>query len=306
MQIQIDDLLADVLGNGDRSLQAGLRQQESELLTADPCNHVAGPGEALRHRLRDDGQTMVACRVSVAIVELLEVIDIRRDHRQGLAIAACPAPLLGEFLLKQPSVRNTRQGVAPHHALERMTRFDGRCKALPEVLRVAKHAPHLKRRGKHRSTEDHDHQAHDEVDPIAFGEHPHTDRYHGGQRKTGEGPGNPGQQRDGAGHHATNHECKEHLVGKRLRIEQQDSGASPHDAHRASARHEVAAPDGRVETSCARRGTERASRSVSQRNDDHQKKQPGQQDRCRDAPHNTATRITPLARFTASEIGSCR
>ena len=100
------DVAADDLGVGRRAA----RQQEGELVAADPIATVGAP-EVRADDLADRAKHLVARGVSAPIVRLLEVVDV--DHQQGQrrVLLLGLEDLVVELLLERPVVTEARQPV---------------------------------------------------------------------------------------------------------------------------------------------------------------------------------------------------
>ena len=75
---------------------AGVREQDEELLAAEPAGEVAVPQHGLERRA-DRGQHLVALAVAVLVVDLLEVVQVEHDHgeRCDRAVGLGDHPLEG-------------------------------------------------------------------------------------------------------------------------------------------------------------------------------------------------------------------
>ena len=83
------DEVAELLRQGGRVVDAGLGQEEHELLAAVAADDVGRP-QVGPDRLGDAAQDDVAGGVAVRVVDLLEVVDVDERDRQGPVVAATP------------------------------------------------------------------------------------------------------------------------------------------------------------------------------------------------------------------------
>ena len=102
----VEDAVEQVLSAGTRRL----RQQHDKLLAAiardQICRAQAGAHQGLRH----GPQAGIACRMAIAVVEQLEVVDINHQQRQRVAgpPGAVPFPL--QRLVEAPPVGDVGSG----------------------------------------------------------------------------------------------------------------------------------------------------------------------------------------------------
>ena len=96
---------------GDRSgaLRIGVRQHQRELVTSDSVGPVGGP--RVTEDLGDCLQDRVAVRVSVAVVDELEVVDVQECQRERVSVAHRGRDRRGKLLLESPLVGEVRQPV---------------------------------------------------------------------------------------------------------------------------------------------------------------------------------------------------
>ena len=85
-----EDLSARRLDEGLRRsfgvLQRGLRQDHAELVAAEAPDDV-GLAQPRAQQRRDGAEQFVAGRVPVAVVDVLEVVDVDRQQRRRMAVA---------------------------------------------------------------------------------------------------------------------------------------------------------------------------------------------------------------------------
>ena len=75
---------ADVVGDGERRAQHGVRQDDREFLAAVARGDVLAL-DVLLHRHGDEPQHLVAGEMAAGVVEILEMIDVGHHQRQRLA-----------------------------------------------------------------------------------------------------------------------------------------------------------------------------------------------------------------------------
>jgi hypothetical protein len=92
--------LADI-GSGER---------EHELVAADATAEVTGP-QLGTQRVRQRTQRVVADGVAMRVVDSLEVVNVERDHRDGISRASGPLELLVEALLEGTMVEQAGQRI---------------------------------------------------------------------------------------------------------------------------------------------------------------------------------------------------
>ncbi len=101
---------ADLLGGVLRTPLADFRQQDRELVAAEPrdgARVAQDRRQAQRHLLED----IVADLMAEGVVDLLEPIEIHHQQGEGAAAAARRADPLLEAVLQQQAVRQVREGV---------------------------------------------------------------------------------------------------------------------------------------------------------------------------------------------------
>ena len=96
-------------------------EDRRELVAADP-RHDVGLAHADAQRMGELAQRLVARRVAVAVVELLEPVEVA-DHDVGVdAVARGQCPLVLQRRLERVPVRETRQRVEVRELGERVLR----------------------------------------------------------------------------------------------------------------------------------------------------------------------------------------
>ena len=98
---------ADDLGVG----RGAARQQERELVAADPIAAVSAP-QVRPDDLADRAEHLVACSVAAPIVRLLEIVDVDHEQRQRRVLLLGLEDLVVELLLERPVVAQAGQPVA--------------------------------------------------------------------------------------------------------------------------------------------------------------------------------------------------
>ena len=93
---------------------AGLRQQERELVAADPRQHVLG-ARGLLELGGDDGQHLVPGPVSRGVVDLLELVEVDQHERQRPAVSQRTRDLGLQPLVERAVIREARERVARRH-----------------------------------------------------------------------------------------------------------------------------------------------------------------------------------------------
>ncbi len=78
-----------------RVAQSGLREDGAKLLAAVATDFVAGAQSLLQNQA-DSSQHVVTARVTVLVVDALEVIDIDHEQRQLAAVASRAGNLLSQ------------------------------------------------------------------------------------------------------------------------------------------------------------------------------------------------------------------
>ena len=72
------------------------------------------------HRLRDGTQDMIAGAVPVGVVDALEVVDVYREERDGLAVPLHPHHRVRQCLVERPAVRQSRQAIDMGELFQRL------------------------------------------------------------------------------------------------------------------------------------------------------------------------------------------
>src|SRR6202021_1583540 len=82
IETEVLDAVADALGGEGGLGFVGLGEEGDELLPADAGDEVAG-AEVAGEALGGEGEGCVAALVAVAVVDLLEVVEIEQDEGEG-------------------------------------------------------------------------------------------------------------------------------------------------------------------------------------------------------------------------------
>ena len=98
------DLLEQTLGH-DRGLRrlADCRQQDGELVTAEPRYRVARPDHALQAP-SERGKHFVADAVPVLVVDLLELVEVDEDDRRAGSVLRPHRDCMLELLVEEGTV----------------------------------------------------------------------------------------------------------------------------------------------------------------------------------------------------------
>jgi hypothetical protein len=107
------ETFAYVVDHADRGLDRRVHQDDGEFLAAVTADHV-GAAQALLEQAGQIPDHPVAGGVSMAVVHLLEVVDIDHPHRQHLVQALRPRHLGAEAFLEAGVVEQAGEAV-PHH-----------------------------------------------------------------------------------------------------------------------------------------------------------------------------------------------
>ncbi len=113
------DAVAQLGGQDRRPLRRGLRRQDRELVPADPRQHLLRP----HHLPRQRGHVLeqeVAAQVAVAVVDLLEFVEVEEDQRQRPPVAHGARELALDLLVVLPLVPDLGQAVARHQVVDRL------------------------------------------------------------------------------------------------------------------------------------------------------------------------------------------
>jgi hypothetical protein len=104
------DRRSRALRDRERGLRGGVRQDQRELLAADPCRRVRAAHDAAQLRPHA-AQDLVAVRVTVRVVDHLEVVEVQDHERQRLTLAAGVIQRRGQRLVKPAMVDEPGQCV---------------------------------------------------------------------------------------------------------------------------------------------------------------------------------------------------
>src|SRR5580700_1139942 len=106
-----------LLGGFHRTLERNLGQEHPELLAAGARKDIFPPEPGL-HGRRKLPQDVVARQMPVAVVYVLEVIDIERNERKDALVALRPIELTLERLVEIPAIVRLRKTVDGHEAVD--------------------------------------------------------------------------------------------------------------------------------------------------------------------------------------------
>ena len=112
------DAGAELLREAAGPVLAGAGEDEHELLAPVARGQVSGPVRDGAHRLRHLDQALVSGQVAVAVVEVLEEVDVAEDQGQGRALAGGATPFLLQDLVEPPPIGEPGQGVEGGETLE--------------------------------------------------------------------------------------------------------------------------------------------------------------------------------------------
>ena len=133
--------------HGHRALRARVGQDERELVTAEPGHDVGFTGA-----LADDGagldERLAACQVAVAVVDLLEAVQVEKQHRQRPAAAHRALGFAAQHQVQVAGVGEPRQ-VVGHR--QRLGLLQGQGVVERDRWRL-QHAPHGQHQRRPRAT----------------------------------------------------------------------------------------------------------------------------------------------------------
>jgi len=98
-------------------LGVGLDQQKPEFVAAQPADHVAG-AHAVDQQARDLEQRRVACGVAVAVVDLLQIVEVEIDQAAGAAVALGKCHHARQFAQEGPPVGDRHERIFVDQPLE--------------------------------------------------------------------------------------------------------------------------------------------------------------------------------------------
>lgn len=102
----------DRTGDNHRVRQAIVRQQHGKLFAADAAN--AGAGRAVRLNARHQpANHLIAHRMAVFVIDLLEVVDIQNDQRRRAALQR-----LADALNNRAAIPHRRQRIVAGFVLQ--------------------------------------------------------------------------------------------------------------------------------------------------------------------------------------------
>ena len=107
---------AHVIEKGREIVRA--RLQQNEFLAAIPCRNLAGSPGHLREDTGHGLQGAITRRMAVAVIELLEMIDIEQGNANRLAVLRRFAGGVNEGFLEGATVRQSRQPILTRQSFE--------------------------------------------------------------------------------------------------------------------------------------------------------------------------------------------
>src|SRR3954454_15045190 len=120
--MQLAEARAQVLGQRRRRREAGVGTDDAELVAAEPRREVAGP-HPLAQNLGDRLEDAVAAGVAVAVVDLLQVVEITEQQRQPAVLAARTLELARQGLVPRAPVGQPGERVLAAEPLEPAEQF---------------------------------------------------------------------------------------------------------------------------------------------------------------------------------------
>ena len=120
---------ANVLGDRDRTGQVGLGEHDGKLLAAVARHDIACPHRRFGDRLCDLLQARVAREVTVAIVELFEVVDVDHHDRERLRVSRAAPPFVRDREVEAPPVPDLGERIDFDQTLEIAVRVGEACVA---------------------------------------------------------------------------------------------------------------------------------------------------------------------------------
>src|SRR5439155_8932896 len=105
------------VGDPDRVLAPAPVHDDRELLAAEPADHVLRAYDGAQS-LGEETEQLVADGVAVDVVDVLEVVDVEHQHREGPVGAARLLQRLEEPLVEDAVVEEPRQRVGAGMVLE--------------------------------------------------------------------------------------------------------------------------------------------------------------------------------------------
>src|SRR6188508_2166424 len=102
------DAVPDALGHSPGALGIGIRQNQCELVAAEPSDDVGFTGTAADDGARLD-ERLAARQMTVAVVHLLETVQVEKEHRQRTAAAHRALGFAAQHFIQMPRVGQQRQ-----------------------------------------------------------------------------------------------------------------------------------------------------------------------------------------------------
>ena len=104
--------MRDPVDVGPSGVQVGVGQRDGELFTAEATERVVRPGVPSEDRCHRP-QSIVACHVTVLVVELLEVVEVEHDDGEWTAAPRGVLDHQRQVVIEGPSAEEPRQRVRP-------------------------------------------------------------------------------------------------------------------------------------------------------------------------------------------------
>ena len=111
------DHAAQAFGVDQRAGAVGVRQQCEELLSARTSAEVLGAAQGRGECLADGGEHVVAGLVAVAVVDVLKVVKVKREHGQRLTGSLRLSDEALDAVLQRAGVGQAGEGVGRGHRL---------------------------------------------------------------------------------------------------------------------------------------------------------------------------------------------
>jgi len=114
----IPDLAKDPLPDPRASRRIGVGQQHHELFAAISRREIRGSLGFRGQNMRNGTQAVVAGRVSILVVECLEMIEVDHQERQAGALAIGASPFLEQALVEAAAIGEAGEPVNSRQRLE--------------------------------------------------------------------------------------------------------------------------------------------------------------------------------------------
>ena len=130
--------LEQLLGGEQRAVEVGERQEDGELVAAEP-RHGVGLAQRRAQPRRDALQDAVAGMVAERVVDLLEAVQVEQQQRERAVLAVGDARRLVETIVQERAVRQIGQRVVIRQVGEAL--FDAPALAPDAGVRAARARP---------------------------------------------------------------------------------------------------------------------------------------------------------------------